>query len=80
MKKHGNITDSIYWEYKTELNLPPRHHKVWGRIVNRDRATAYYHLCKGKKKCEEGIDDDRFMKYLDEFAALLDRYRDKQKI
>ena len=36
---------------------------------------TYYYLCKGKKKCIKGIDDERFQSYLDEFAMLVDTYR-----
>lgn len=32
----------------------------------------YYHLCKRKRMCEKGKDDERFQKYLDEFCSLLD--------
>lgn len=37
--------------------------------------TTYYYLCKGKKKCIKGIDDERFQSYLDEFSMLVDKYR-----
>lgn len=37
--------------------------------------TAFYFLCKGKRKLTKGIDDEKFHKYLDEFNALLKSYR-----
>ena len=47
-----------------------------GRITEADGTeTTYYYLCKGKKKCIKGIDDERFQSYLDEFAMLVDKYR-----
>ena len=35
----------------------------------------YHFLCKGKKKCIEGIDDERFRKYLEEFSNMLEEKR-----
>ena len=52
---------------------------VTGGIVSREKTIVFYHLCKGKKKCEKGVDDDRFKKYLEEFSALLEDYRKKQQ-
>lgn len=48
---------------------------VTGGVVSREGKTVYYHLCKGKKKCEKGVDDERFAKYLEEFSTLLESYR-----
>ncbi len=48
---------------------------VIGRVVYKDKMTVYYNLCKGKKKCVEGVDDDRLRKYLKEFDQLREEYR-----
>ena len=40
--------------------------------------TKFYFLCKGKKRCIEGKDDERFAKYLKEFDELLNKKRHLQ--
>ena len=37
--------------------------------------TKYYFLCKNKKRCIEGKDDERFARYLKEFDELLNKKR-----
>ena len=44
-------------------------------IRDKDGYRVFYTLCKHKKMCEEGKDDQRFQKYLHEFELLLDEKR-----
>ena len=41
----------------------------------KDEAERYYFLCKNKKKCVAGKDDERFAKYLKEFEEMLEQKR-----
>ena len=45
-------------------------------IKDKEGYREYYQLCKRKKTCEKGVDDERFQKYLDEFETLLDSKRE----
>ena len=44
---------------------------VKGGIKDKDGYREYYYLCKHKKVCEKGKDDERFNNYLKEFDRLL---------
>ena len=46
-----------------------------GSVIERDKRTTYYFLCKGKKRLVKGKDDDRFEKYLIDFNNLVEKYR-----
>ncbi len=39
------------------------------------KKTSFYNLCKGKRRLTKGIDDEKFHKYLEEFDALVKKYR-----
>ena len=54
---------------------------VTGRITTKDNSgcTTYNYLCKNKKVCVAGKDDERFQKYLKDFDALLKEKRSKVK-
>ena len=42
-----------------------------GGVKDKDGYTEYFFLCKRKKTCTKGIDDERFASYLQEFQNLL---------
>lgn len=44
-------------------------------IRDKDGYRVFYNLCKHKKMCEKGKDDQRFQNYLHEFELLLDEKR-----
>lgn len=54
---------------------------ITGRITTKDNSgcTTYNYLCKNKKVCVAGKDDERFQKYLKDFDALLKEKRSKVK-
>ena len=44
---------------------------VTSGIKDKDGYRQYYFLCKNKRKCLKGQDDERFQKYLEEFEEML---------
>jgi hypothetical protein len=52
---------------------------IIGRVKHGEKMTVSYKLCKGRKKCIEGEDDECFKNYLKEFNDLLLEYRLKKK-
>ena len=48
-----------------------------GSVVEHDKKTTYYFLCKGKKTLEKGKDDEKLEKYLADFESLVEKYRMK---
>ena len=47
-------------------------------IKDKDGYRQYYFLCKNKRKCLAGKDDERFQKYLDEFDEMLKSKRNNR--
>ena len=47
-----------------------------GGIKDKDGYTEYFFLCKRKKTCVKGSDDERFASYLNEFENLLKKCRE----
>ncbi len=41
------------------------------------KQTAYYFLCKGKRRLLKGRDEDKLAKYLNDFQGLVEQYRAK---
>ena len=52
---------------------------VTGSVTTKDGCTTYNYLCKNKKVCVAGKDDERFQKYRKDFDALLKEKRSKVK-
>ena len=50
---------------------------VTGGIKDQDGYHEYHMLCKGKKKCIAGVDDERFQKYLEDFSKMLAKKRNR---
>lgn len=48
---------------------------IKGGIKDKDGYTEYFFLCKRKKTCVKGRDDERFESYLNEFESLLKECR-----
>ena len=48
-----------------------------GSVVEHDKKTTYYFLCKGKKTLVKGKDDEKLEKYLADFESLVEKYRMK---
>ncbi len=48
---------------------------IKGGIKDKDGYTEYFFLCKRKKTCVKGRDDERFASYLNEFESLLKECR-----
>lgn len=46
-----------------------------GGIKDKDGYTEYFFLCKRKKTCVKGQDDERFASYLNEFENILKEFR-----
>ncbi len=51
-----------------------------GGIEDKDGYTEYFFLCKRKKTCIKGRDDERFASYLKEFEKLLKECRAKREV
>ena len=52
-----------------------------GGIKDKDGYTEYFFLCKRKKTCVKGRDDERFASYLNEFESILKECRkNKEKL
>ena len=47
-------------------------------VKDKNGCREYYKLCKRKRMCEAGKDDERFQKYLEEFEILLAKKRKKR--
>lgn len=47
-------------------------------VKDKNGYREYYKLCKRKRMCEAGKDDERFQKYLEEFEILLAKKRKKR--
>lgn len=46
-----------------------------GGVMDKDSFREIFSLCKGKKSCVRGRDDERFERYLREFEGMLSEYR-----
>lgn len=51
---------------------------VTGQVTNKGIVSVHYFLCKHKKACIAGKDDERFSKYLKDFEILLENKRKTQ--
>lgn len=49
-----------------------------GGIMDKDGYTEYFFLCKRKKACVKGQDDERFASYLNEFENILNKCRENK--
>lgn len=46
-----------------------------GGVMDKDGFRKIYSLCKGKKSCVRGRDDERFERYMREFEGMLSECR-----